>query len=1020
MSTEAQLKALSNSELASGTQIPALKHRTVNNAIIEEMYDSQSRGDVLSGVQSALSLASGDQVLVIRSGAAFLLDATEFGFVDTLADLTDVSIPSPSNDQILAYNSGTSKWVAKDVNDLTSVVSITGAATTNQMVKFTGANSIGDSIVSDDGTTVNVGGNLSVDNNLTVGTINSGTSSDFVKGDGSLDSTDYQGQIDTEEAARISADTTLQSNIDSEESSRIAADAVLQGGIDAEGLTRQAADADLQSQIDSNDTDISNLQSSKQDTSEKGQANGYAPLDSGAKVAEAYLPDSILGQVSYQGTWDASTNTPTLANPPASTTKGEYYVTSVAGTQFSIDFQVGDWIISNGTSWEKVDNTDAVTSVFGRLGNIVANESDYASFYVDFDSDQSITGQKTFGSGDLRIVSGGSGNLPTIFINSSVGSSTESGFNSLGFNGSNDFYFTKGVGASFNGAIFSYDNAAIRTYTLQDASGTLALTSDLNTLNASNITTGTLSDSRLSSNVALKNINNNFSTNQTIVKSSSGNTGVGETFTPLTIDSNEISSYIQFLGNGSQIQGVLFGDSDANVGGITYSHSTNSISFRTSDIADRLVIDSSGNVGIGTSSPSAKLDVVGTTELNGNTQINGNLTIPEYIHHDGDNSYFGFQSNDNFWIGLAGSAFYTFSTNQFRSYAPVKFDSTLQVDGSLTANSNLAVDTDTLFVDSVNDRVGIGTSSPSAKLHVKGASNYDGIIIADNSTTTGGGIFQVRQNGATSGNLTVQGSIQGNSNTNLALAAEIGNGISFFTDGSTTEDMTITSLGNVGIGATNPSTKLDVNGSFSVETDTIYAASGNVGIGVVPTARLDVNGTSRFRNNVGINQSPGIDALGVGGNVVISGSLSKGSGSFKIDHPLPEKKDTHHLVHSFVEAPQADNIYRGKIDLADGKATVNLDEAGRMTEGTFVLLNGNIQCFTSNESGWTAIRGMVEGNTLTIEAQDAECTDTISWLVIGERIDQHMIDTEWTDENGRVITEPLKEVEPTPSEEITE
>jgi len=152
----------------------------------------------------------------------------------------------------------------------------------------------------------------------------------------------------------------------------------------------------------------------------------------------------------------------------------------------------------------------------------------------------------------------------------------------------------------------------------------------------------------------------------------------------------------------------------------------------------------------------------------------------------------------------------------------------------------------------------------------------------------------------------------------------------------------------------------------------------------------------------------------------VDGVLSKTSGSFRIDHPLEDKKDTHHLVHSFVEAPQADNIYRGKVELSQGQATVNLDEAGRMTEGTFVLLNGNIQCFTSNESGWAAIRGKVEGNILTIEAQDAECTDTISWLVIGERIDQHMIDTEWTDENGRVITEPLKKVEPTPEEEEEE
>ena len=88
---------------------------------------------------------------------------------------------------------------------------------------------------------------------------------------------------------------------------------------------------------------------------------------------------SITGTVDYKGTWNASTDTPTL--PDATTVKGNYYVTSVAGTYETVDYAVGDWIISNGTAWEKVDNTDAVTSVFGRLGNITAQESDYDSFY---------------------------------------------------------------------------------------------------------------------------------------------------------------------------------------------------------------------------------------------------------------------------------------------------------------------------------------------------------------------------------------------------------------------------------------------------------------------------------------------------------------------------------------------------------------------------------------------------------------------------------------------------------------
>ena len=131
--------------------------------------------------------------------------------------------------------------------------------------------------------------------------------------------------------------------------------------------------------ISSNDSDISTLQSGKQDISEKGQADGYAPLDGTGKIATSYLPSSIIGQVEYQGTWNANTNTPTL--PTASTVKGHYYVVSTAGTYLTVSYEIGDWVISNGTDWEKVDNTDSVSSVFGRTGAITALEADYSSYY---------------------------------------------------------------------------------------------------------------------------------------------------------------------------------------------------------------------------------------------------------------------------------------------------------------------------------------------------------------------------------------------------------------------------------------------------------------------------------------------------------------------------------------------------------------------------------------------------------------------------------------------------------------
>ena len=145
--------------------------------------------------------------------------------------------------------------------------------------------------------------------------------------------------------------------------------------------------------------------------------------------------------------------------------------------------------------------------------------------------------------------------------------------------------------------------------------------------------------------------------------------------------------------------------------------------------------------------------------------------------------------------------------------------------------------------------------------------------------------------------------------------------------------------------------------------------------------------------------------------LTVAGALSKGSGSFRIPHPLPSLNETHNLVYSFTESPQADLIHRGKVALVNGVAEVNIDVASKTTEGTFVLLCGDVQCFTTNETDWCPIRGSVSGNILTIEAQNNTCTDTISWMVIGERKDQHMLDTEWTDDEGHVINEPLKPVE---------
>lgn len=88
--------------------------------------------------------------------------------------------------------------------------------------------------------------------------------------------------------------------------------------------------------------------------------------------------------MSYKGVWDADTNTPALADGIGET--GWVRRVTVSGSQNlgsgSLDFEVDDRVIYNGTTWEKWDANDAVQSVFGRTGAVTAQAGDYAAFYA--------------------------------------------------------------------------------------------------------------------------------------------------------------------------------------------------------------------------------------------------------------------------------------------------------------------------------------------------------------------------------------------------------------------------------------------------------------------------------------------------------------------------------------------------------------------------------------------------------------------------------------------------------------
>lgn len=134
----------------------------------------------------------------------------------------------------------------------------------------------------------------------------------------------------------------------------------------------------------------------KEDKNQKGIANGYASLDSSTKIPLIQIPDSVLGQVEYRGTWNAATNTPTI--PAASSSnKGDYYVVNVAGStniDGETDWKIGDWLISNGTTWDKIDNTESVISVAGKTGIVL----------LDHDTDLANSGINTHTIIDTHLI----------------------------------------------------------------------------------------------------------------------------------------------------------------------------------------------------------------------------------------------------------------------------------------------------------------------------------------------------------------------------------------------------------------------------------------------------------------------------------------------------------------------------------------------------------------------------------------------------------------------------------------
>jgi hypothetical protein len=280
-----------------------------------------------------------------------------------------------------------------------------------------------------------------------------------------------------------------------------------------------------------------------------------------------------------------------------------------------------------------------------------------------------------------------------------------------------------------------------------------------------------------------------------------------------------------------------------------------------------------------------------------------------------------------------------------------------------------------------------------------------------------GWIQQMRNDSATAANLILQPS-GGNVGIGTSSPLSITNGAVLHINGTTSGFLTM------GYGGTRYLTMLATSGYAAVSTTgavpLVFETNETEKMRIFSSGGLNVLSSTGDPFCIQLNSGVKLRAdsstqMGIVNAAITSyadlrvQNMTKASGSFRISHPLESLSKTHDLVHSFVEAPKADLIYRGKVNLVNGKGQANIDDMATMTQGTFEVLCKDIQCFTTNESGWDLVKGKVIGNIIYIESQNVNSTDEISWMVIGERKDKEIKESILTDNEGNIIVEPLKQ-----------
>jgi len=352
---------------------------------------------------------------------------------------------------------------------------------------------------------------------------------------------------------------------------------------------------------------------------------------------------------------------------------------------------------------------------------------------------------------------------------------------------------------------------------------------------------------------ALQVQGNNGAT-EVLFASSGGRVGIGETDPQATLHISSNSSYptlrLEDTG-GSQYAEIFTNNDELYIGADEGNVGSQSKMYLRVDASEVMTLDSSGNVGIGTTSPLGTLNVYSGASGVGTASTLADELVVEGLGNSG--------------ISILGSA---------TSYAGVYFGNSSNNDaGSVRYEGNVdklslwTADTQAVTIDS-SGNVGIGTTDPDSKLHIEGTNTtlpttgvYQQLEVAQGSNRLSLGVLSSAVGSAGAGTGIIQPLINGSQFTNLSLNP---NG------------------GNVGIGTATPDAKLEISDVVN-DNLRIGTRGGNMNLFSVTDAGarapLAFEGSEFhfIEGNVGIGTTTPVSTLSVQGSLCVRSTGSCGT-----------------------------------------------------------------------------------------------------------------------------------------------